>query len=148
MKKIATTLLLTGIFLHNLYAEPSTLTTQEFPKQELQKQKVEVATMVSEEISKTLPQKIDDYTVLTKVTHDGPTIVYTFEINSGAKSDDAIIKEDHSRMQRAVMQGVCQSSRKFLAAGINTRYIYISSKSKRELFVFNITQNECDRVLK
>jgi len=46
-------------------------------------------------------------------------------------------------MKKAVTTGVCQSSRKFLAAGINTSYSYISAKSKAELFRFDITQADC-----
>jgi len=144
MHKLLRGFLLIGF---SLYAQNPTLTTQEFPQKEYAKQKVEIATMVAKEISQTLPQKIDAYTVLTKVVNDGAMLVYTFEINSGAKSDEAIIKEDHSRMQKAVTTGVCQSSRKFLAAGINTKYIYISSKSKKELFIFDITQDKCNGIL-
>jgi hypothetical protein len=133
-----------GLFFHLDASEP-VVKTQEFPKEELQKQKEQIAAMVVKEIAKTLPQKIDTYTTLTSIKSDGSTLVYTFEINSGAKSDEAIIKEDHSRMQRAVTEGVCQSSSKFLAAGINTRYIYRSAKSKKELFVFDITEAKCPK---
>ncbi|WP_457747499.1 hypothetical protein [Sulfurimonas sp.] len=147
MKRILLIATLMGIFSCNLSAEVSRLQKQEFPQEELKKQKIEVAAMVAEEISKTLPQTVDAYTVLTKVVNDGATIVYTFEINTGAKSDATVIKEDHSRMKRAVTKGICQSSRKFLAAGINTRYIYKSSQSKKILFTFNITQEKCEKPL-
>jgi len=141
--KISIFALVMSIFLQTLCADSTHLQTQEFPKKEFQKQKKEIARMVAQEISKTLPQKIDKYTTLSAITSKDATLIYTFDINSGAKSDEAIIKEDHSRMQRAVTKGVCQSSRKFLEAGINTRYIYRSAKSKKELFVFNITQDTC-----
>jgi len=146
--KITILFVLFMAFYQVLFAETTTLPkiqNREFPKEELQKQKIQIASMVVQEISKTLPQKVDKYTTLVSIKNDKATLVYTFEINSGAKSDDAIIKEDHSRMQRAVTQGVCQSSSKFLEAGINTRYIYRSKKSKRELFVFNITQDVCEK---
>jgi hypothetical protein len=143
MKELLLTSLF-GLFLL-LSADENAVRTEEFPKEELQKQKNQIAAMVVKEISKTLPQKVDKYTTLVAIKNDGSTLVYTFEINSGVKSDEAIIKEDHSRMQRAVTQGVCQSSSKFLEAGINTRYIYRSAKSKKRLFVFDITQAQCEK---
>jgi len=144
--KIVKLLVISTIVYQSLIANPTTLPkiqNQEFPKEELQKQKSTIASMVVKEIAKTLPQKVDKYTTLVSIKNDKTTLVYTFEINSGAKSDEAIIKEDHSRMQKAVTKGVCQSSSKFLEAGINTRYIYRSAKSKRKLFVFDITQDKC-----
>ncbi|MDO8454800.1 MAG: hypothetical protein Q7S59_09540, partial [Sulfurimonas sp.] len=71
------------------------------------------------------------------------TLLYTFEINTGAKSDETLRNEDKSRMQKAVVTGICQSSSKFLEAGINTSYIYISAKSKAPLFQFDVTQKDC-----
>ena len=145
MKKTFTLLLLLGVFLHLSADVPKNVTTQEFPQSELKKQKMQIASMAAKELSKNLPQKIDKYTTLLSIKNEDATLVYTFEINSGAKSDEAIIKEDHSRMQKAVTRGVCNSSAKFLEAGINTRYIYRSAKSKKRLFVFNITQDECEK---
>ena len=147
--KLFSLLIIFGIFYQSLFAGSTTLPkiqNQEFPKEELKKQKIQIASMVTKEIAKTLPQKIDQYTTLISIKNDDATLVYTFDINSGAKSDEAIIKEDHSRMQRAVTQGVCQSSSKFLEAGINTRYIYKSAKSKKRLFVFDITQEACSKL--
>jgi hypothetical protein len=143
MKELLLTSLF-GFFLL-LSADENAVRTEEFPKEELQKQKNQIATMVVKEISKTLPQKIDKYTTLVAIKNDASTLVYTFEINSGVKSDEAIIKEDYSRMHRAVTQGVCQSSSKFLEAGINTRYIYRSAKSKKKLFIFDINKAICQR---
>jgi len=144
--KIVKLLVISAMVYQSLLANPATLPkiqNQEFPKEELQKQKSTIASMVVQEIAKTLPQKVDKYTTLVSIKNEKATLVYTFEINSGAKSDEAIIKEDHSRMQKAVTKGVCQSSSKFLEAGINTRYIYRSAKSKQTLFVFDITQDKC-----
>jgi len=145
MKKSFILLLTLGIFFQLLSADTKNITTQEFPQSEIKKQKMQIVSMVAQELSKNLPQKIDNYTSLVSVTNDGATLVYTFEINSGAKSDEAIMKEDHSRMKRVVTQGVCHSSYRFLEAGIDIRYIYRSALTQRELFVFNITQAECKR---
>ena len=116
---------------------------QDLPVEEMQKQKREIVKLSSEEISKTLPQTVDKYTVLTKVEGKDSTMVYTFEINTGAKSDEAVKKEDRTRMQKAVTTGICQSSKRFIDAQINISYIYISAKSKAELFRFDVTQADC-----
>jgi methylphosphotriester-DNA--protein-cysteine methyltransferase len=129
------------LFLQTVYAQQ--LQQQEFPKEQLQKQKNEIARMVAQEIAKNLPQRIDNYTTLQNVTHKNATLMYIFSIQHGAKSDEAIQKEDHSRMQRAVTKGVCQSSSKFLEAGINTTYKYISAQTQKLLFMFEITQEKC-----
>ena len=116
---------------------------QDLPVEEMQKQKREIVKLSSEEISRTLPQTVDKYTVLTKVEGKDTTITYTFEINTGAKSDEAVKKEDRTRMQKAVTMGICQSSKRFIDAQINISYIYISAKSKAELFRFAVTQADC-----
>ncbi len=125
------------------FAQDLKIRTDEFPAKEMKTQNKEIAKLVSAEISETLPQKVDKYTTLVKVTSINTTLLYTFEINTGSKSDEAIKNEDRSRMKRAVTKGVCQSSRKFLQAGINTSYIYISAISKAHLFQFDIKQEDC-----
>ena len=116
---------------------------QDLPIEEMQKQKREIVKLSSEEISKTLPQVVDKYTTLTKAEGKDTTIIYTFEINTGAKSDEAVKKEDRTRMQKAVTTGICQSSKRFIDAQINISYIYISANTKVELFRFDVTQADC-----
>ncbi len=115
----------------------------EFPKEELKTQNKEIAKLVADEIMSTLPQTVDKYTTLISVKNRDTTLLYTFEINTGVKSDDAIRKEDKSRMKRAITNGICQSSKKFIDAGINTSYIYISATSKAHLFQFDVSQKDC-----
>ena len=116
---------------------------KDLPVEEMQKQKREIVKLSSEVISKTLPQTVDKYTTLTKVEGKESTITYTFQINTGAKSDETVKKEDRTRMQKAVTTGICQSSKRFIEAQINISYIYISAKSKAELFRFDVTQADC-----
>ncbi|EQB40584.1 hypothetical protein M947_01915 [Sulfurimonas hongkongensis] len=118
-----------------------------FPQKEMKSQNITIAEMVAQETSKSLPQVIDKYTTFTSIKNDGATLVYTFEINTGSKSDEAVRKEDRSRMKEAVTMGVCQTSHKFLKAGINALYVYISAKSKAKLFEFNISQEDCPVIL-
>ena len=125
------------------FAEGQQVQTKEFPQEEMKKQNREIVKLSSEEISKTLPQTIDKYTTLTTVEGKDTTIIYTFEINTGAKSDEAVKKEDRTRMQKAVTTGICQSAKRFLEAQINISYVYISANSKAELFRFDVTQADC-----
>ncbi|WP_294966498.1 hypothetical protein [Sulfurimonas sp.] len=118
-----------------------------FPEKEMKLQKKEIASLVAKEIASTLPQVIDKYTTLASITNKDTTLIYTFEINTGVKSDETIQKEDRTRMKEAVTTGICQSSSKFLQAGINTSYVYVSAKTKVRLFQFDIAQKDCPVVL-
>ena len=116
---------------------------QEYPIEKLKEQNQQIIKMAVEELSKSLPQTVDKYTTITNVRDENLTLIYTFEINTGAKSDEAIKKEDKSRMKEAITKGVCQSSKRFLEAGINLTYEYFSASSKKELFSFHITPPKC-----
>ena len=125
------------------FAEEQQIQTKDLPQKEMQKQNREIVRLSSEEISKTLPQTVDKYTTLTTVQGKDTTLVYTFEINTGAKSDETVKKEDRTRMQKAVTTGICQSAKRFIDAQINISYIYISANTKVELFRFDVTQADC-----
>jgi len=117
--------------------------TQEMPTTELIKQNRQIVKLASEEISKSLPQKVDNYTTMTKVEAKENTMVYIFEINTGAKSDEAVKNEDHSRMKKAVTQGICKTQQRFLDAQINISYLYKSATSKAVLFQFDVNKSDC-----
>ncbi len=140
MNKITLLLL---IFSISLFSSEIKSKTGEFPAKEMKKQNIEIAKLTAKSISKDLPQTIDKYTTLTKVISEQSTLIWTFEINTGSKSDKSVKNEDHSRMQKAVTEGICQSSSKFLQAGVNTSYIYKSTKTKVTLFRFDISQKDC-----
>ena len=119
---------------------------QELPTEQLKKQNKELVKLAATEINKTLPQTIDTYTTLTKVEGKETTILYTYEINTGSKSDETVQKEDKSRMKEAVTYGICKGSKRFLDAQINISYLYVSAKSKVELFRFDVSQSDCIHV--
>ena len=127
----------------SLLASDTPTRTGDFPEKEMKSQNKEIAKLVAQEITSTLPQTVDKYTTLTSVVNKDTTLLYTFEIITGAKSDETVRKEDHSRMKKAVTTGICQSSRKFLEAGINTSYVYVSAKTSAHLFQFDISQKDC-----
>ncbi|WP_324170737.1 hypothetical protein [Sulfurimonas sp.] len=140
MKKIL--LILISIFMLSFASDIPTRTGT-FPDKEMKSQNKKITNLVAEEISSTLPQIVDKYTTLISVKANNLTLVYTFKIKTGSKSDEVIKKEDHSRMKKAIILGVCQSSSKFLVVGINTSYIYISAKTSAQLFKFDISQKDC-----
>ena len=113
--------------------------------QDLKVQNRKIVGLVVEELSKDLPKKVDEFTQFVGMQSDDLTLIYVFEINTGVKSDETVQKEDHSRMQSAVTQGVCRSSKRFLDAQINISYLYNSAKTKAKLFQFDITQTDCFR---
>ena len=106
-------------------------------------QNTEVLKFAKEELSKQLPQKIDPYTTLVNISTKDSTLIKTYEINSGSKSDETIIKEDHSRMKKAITKGTCQTSQRFLKSGISLSYVYMSAKSKVKLFQFDVSKKDC-----
>jgi hypothetical protein len=117
---------------------------QEYPQEKMREQNRKILKMVVEEISKKLPQKVDNYTNMTHIKDENLTLIYTFEINTGAKSDEAVRKEDRSRMKKAVTKGVCNSSKRFLEVDVELVYEYKSATSKEELFSFHITKKRCE----
>jgi hypothetical protein len=112
---------------------------------QLKLQNKEIIKMVVEEIGKTLPQEIDKYTKFVSIEDDNLTLVYTYEILTGAKSDEAVRSEDKPRMQEFVVEGICQSSKRFLQADINITYVYKNAATKAELFKFEIEPKDCKK---
>jgi len=137
-------LLLVSLFILTVsYSKGIIKGEQEFPSDKFKEQNSQIIKMVVSEISKSLPQKVDKYTTMTNIRDENLTLIYTFEINTGSKSDKAVIKDDKPRMQKAITKGVCQTSKKFLDADISLAYEYKSTTTKKELFTFLITKDKC-----
>jgi len=116
---------------------------KEYPVNKLREQNQKIIKMVVEEVSKGLPQKVNKFTQMTKVRDENLSLIYTFEINAAPKSDETIIKEGKEKMEKYVSKGICQSSKRFLDAGVTISYEYMSASSKKELFTFTMTQKIC-----
>ena len=140
--RIILSILVALLLTQNIFA----MEEREYPVDKLREQNRKIIQMVVTEISKDLPQKVDKYTTMSKVRDENLTLIYTFEINTGAKSDEAVIKEDRPRMEKAISRGICQSSKRFLDAGITLTYEYISASSKKELFSFTLNQERCKKL--
>jgi hypothetical protein len=132
----------TAIIISSFLALSSTLFADEMADK-IKVQNQEVVKLAAKELSSQLPQKIDNFTQLMNIEAKDETLIYTFEINATNKSDDMIIKEDRSRMKKAITEGICNSSKKFLENGIDISYTYTSAKSKKELFRFDVSQKDC-----
>ncbi len=143
MKNLLLSLSLVMSLTNTLLADKTPLKNQELSSKEMQSQNIIIAKMFAEEISKSLPHTIDKYTKLITVSNQEATIIYTFEINTGSKSDKTVIAEDQTRMKNSIKHGVCNSSMKFLESNINISYIYTSAATTKKLFQFDITKEDC-----
>ncbi|MDP2894233.1 MAG: hypothetical protein Q8N78_07720 [Sulfurimonas sp.] len=137
-------ILLAAIF--PILASAAGVQNKELPSSEMKKQNKEIVKLAAQEISKTLPQTVDEKTKLVGVKADDTTLVYMYEINISPKSDETVKKEDYSRMKEAVTYGTCNSSKRFLDADISIRYLYKSEHSKSELFKFDINKESCSKL--
>ncbi len=144
MKKILSTLLIlstTTLFAQeSLKVDPS---AQAKADKQMKLQNRNVIKHVIDEYSNKLPQKVDEYTSFVNIKSEDLTLVYVFEINSGVKTDETIIKEDRDRMSKVVTYGICNSSKRFLESDINIAYVYNSAATKKQLFRFDVTKTDC-----
>ena len=144
MKRISTIMFLALIILgQTVLASDLPVKNQDVSPKQLESQNKEITQLVAVELSKDLPKSIDKYTKFTKIIASGAKLIYTFEINTGSKSDKKVINEDKSRMKEAVTNGICLSSKRFMDAQITIVYEYISAKSKAKLFQFDVSQADC-----
>jgi len=144
---VITTLLLLQLSLASatIATEKKTkMRPQELTSKQLTAQNKEIVSLAAIEMNKTLPQKVDKYTVLNRIESEGTVLKYIFEINTGAKSDETVQKEDRRHMKKAVIDGICRSYKRFLDAQITVSYIYRSASSKADLFRFDIAQKDCN----
>jgi len=109
----------------------------------LRKQNLQVVQKAVEGLRQTLPQKVDPYTTLVAVDSNGTKLIYTFEVNGGPKSDEALRKEGQERMAPRVKAGICQNAKRFLKAGISIRYRYLSKGSKAEILRVDVAEKDC-----
>ncbi len=135
---ILLTTLIQSIFANNL-----PIKNQDVSPQQLQKQNKEITKLAAQAESKNLPQVVNKYTTIVSIEAVDTTMIYTFEINTGVKSDETIINEDHSKMKRIITEGICKSSKRFMDAQITKTYIYKSAISKKKLFQFDVNQAVC-----
>jgi len=135
--------LIFSLISSNIFSSEMPLQSRELANKEMKSQNKHIVKLACAEMSKSLPKTIDKYTKLTTIQANEVTIEYIFEIDTGPKSDEAIKRDDHTRMREAVTIGTCKSSKRFLDADISLSYIYKNIKTKTELFRFDINKESC-----
>ncbi len=132
-------LLLFILVASSLFAAPSAKTIEE----KIAAQNREVLKMAVSSIKPQLPQKVDDYTQIVDIEAEGEHLIYTFEIDTGPKSDRAVIEEAKKRMVPRIKNGICHSSKRFLQSGITISYRYRNASTHKKLFGVTVSQKEC-----
>lgn len=122
--------------------------TQAKADQQIKIQNKEIVSLVVEEVSKGLPQKVDDYTQYVSIQSKGLNLISTFEINTAPKSDETVIKKDKPRMEQFIKKGICESAKRFLQSDIGITYVYANASTKKELFRFAMTEKDCSKYRK
>lgn len=105
----------------------------------------EILKLMKEELSKGIPKKIDPYTTLVAVDVEGLTLVSTYEINTGVKSDESVRKNDMPRMRNAIINGECKRSKIHFENGMGIEYRYKNANTKKDIFSIKIKLKECEK---
>jgi len=108
-------------------------------------QNLNIVKKAVEGINKTLPQKVDNVTQLTHLDSNGTKLIYTFEVDIKEEDIDKVREKAKSSMAPRIRDGICKSSTRFLQAGIDISYRYISKKSKKELLIINVNDKSCKK---
>ena len=114
----------------------------------MRQQNLAVVKKAVEGLRENLPQKVDNYTTLVGVDSNGTQLIYTFEVNAGPKSDEALKREGVSRIAPRVRQGICRDSKRFLQAGIDISYRYRNAQTKGEILRVDVGEKDCPALKK
>jgi len=109
----------------------------------MREQNLNVVQKAVQGIGEHLPQKVDKYTTFIGIDGNGTRLIYTFEVDGGMRSDEALKEDGQKRMVPIVKAGICQSCQRFLQADINITYRYLSEASKNEILRVNINKEDC-----
>lgn len=144
MNKLMILTILTIVTLGQvLFADELPVKQQDVSPEQLQKQNIQIASLAAKQLSKDLPQVINKYTTIVSVKAVDTTLTYTYEINTGAKSDETVKSEDRTNWEKIYVKNVCERSKRFLDAQVALSYVYISAKTQAKLFQFDVTQAKC-----
>ena len=110
----------------------------------MREQNVNVVKKAVEGLRETLPQKVDDYTQLVAIDGNGTRLTYTFEVNTGTKSDETMRKEG-TKMAPRILEGICRSAERFMEADIALTYRYINSATHTEVLRVDADKSKCPK---
>ncbi len=147
--KRTVTLALAVLFMQvSLYAlplekfQPKLQVGSELSPDKLKEQNLNVVQKAVEGIGETLPQKVDDFTNIVAIDSNGTKLIYTFEVQSGPQSDEAM-RQKGEKMAPRIKKGICMTSKRFLQADISIKYRYISSATKNEILSVDVDKQSC-----
>jgi hypothetical protein len=146
LKNLLFTFLLFTAFIQSISANNLPVKNQDVSPEQLKSQNKEITKLAAQQLSKNLPQVINKYTIITKIEAVGASLIYTYEINTGAKSDETVRAEDRTKWEEFYIQNVCQRSKRFLDAQVSLSYVYYSAKTKTKLFQFDVNQAKCFKI--
>ena len=113
----------------------------------MREQNLIVVKKAAEGIRQTLPQKVDAFTKLVAIDSNGTRLTYTFEVNTGAKSDETMRKEG-TKMAPRILNGICKSAERFMEADISLTYRYVSSATHNEVLRVDADKSICPQKMK
>ncbi len=108
----------------------------------MREQNLIVVKKAAEGIGETLPQRVDEFTKLTAIDANGTRLIYTFAVDAGPKSDEAM-RAKGTKMAPRVLQGICTSAERFMEADISLTYRYINSGTKTEILRVDADKSKC-----
>lgn len=106
-------------------------------------QNLNVVKKAVEGIRETLPQKVDAYTQMVAVDSKGTELIYTFEVNAGPKSDEALKVDGQKRMAPVIRQGICTDAKRFLQSDITITYRYLNKTTQNEILKVTMDKKAC-----
>jgi len=125
------------------FAKDLPVKKQDVSPQQLESQNKQIVILAAKQMSENLPQVINKYTTITSIKADDTSLIYTYEINTGSKSDKTVQAEDRTKWEKVFTKNVCERSKRFLDAQVLLSYVYISAKTKVKLFQFDVSQAKC-----
>ncbi len=144
----STLLLSTSILNANTTVKPFQRTIQvngDLNIDKMRAQNLNVVKKAVEGISETLPQKVDTYTQMVSIDSNGTELIYTFEVDAGPKSDEALKKDGQTRMAPAIRKGICTDSKRFLQSDITITYRYLNKATQNEILKVTMNKIQCHK---
>ena len=108
----------------------------------IRQQNLTVVQKAVEGIRKTLPQKVDNYTQFVAIESNGTRLIYTFSVDAGPKTDDALRAQGRGMAPR-IFKGMCTSAERFIQADIALTYRYINKATQAEILRVDADKKLC-----
>ena len=108
----------------------------------LRQQNLTVVKKAVEGIRLTLPQKVDQFTQFVAIDSNGTRLIYTFAVDAGPKTDDALRAKGQGMAPR-VLKGMCDSADRFIQADIALTYRYVNKATQTEILRVDADKKLC-----